>query len=358
MFDPTVINDHPRQISTSGNDSTGPFHQQPTGLGPRRFEDHPDDPESREIQKQTPNASLVRLTSRLGGKDHFAADRASGDAIAAAFPGVRTAALANRRFLERAVAYLAGETGIRQFLDVGVGLPFSPNTHEIAQGIAADCRVVYVDNDPVVLAHARALLTSSRQGRTAFLDADLRDPASILTSPQLRRTLDLGQPVGLLLVAVLHFLPDDEAAQAVAALRDALAPGSYIVLSHGTDDYMTSRDTDQIPALTKTDPAVFRPRSRAAIAAYVAGLHLVDPAPAPHDSGDPVVIDSSGRGLVSVARWRHDGDTPPDEEVACYGVAARAGVPADPTSPPEGGSGGAGAAVAVPDGGLSSGGRP
>jgi hypothetical protein len=307
----------------------------------------------------------------LGGKDNFAADRDSGDAIAGVFPGVRIGALANRRFLERAVAYLAGVAGIRQFLDVGAGIPFSPNTHEIAQGIAADCRVVYVDNDPIVLSHARALLTSSRQGRIAVLDADLRDPASILSDPQLRWTLDMDRPVGLVLGAVLHFLPDDEAAQAVAVLRGALAPGSYIVLSHGTDDYMTGTDTAQIPALTKDDPAGFWPRRRAAIAGYVAGLHLVDPVPAPEGSGDPVVIDSSGRGLVSVARWRHDANNPPDgsdEEVACYGVAARvparAGAPADTAGADNAGSGNPGAGTAAapdrvtPDRGLPPGGRP
>jgi hypothetical protein len=288
----------------------------------------------------------------LGGKDHFAADRASGDAIAEAFPGVRIAAFANRRFLHRVVRYLAAEAGIRQFLDIGVGLPLPPNTHELAQDIAPDCRIVYVDNDPLVLTHARALLTSSPQGKTGYLDADLRDPASIVNHPDLRQILDLDQPVGLLLVAVLHFLTDDEAARAVAVLRGALAPGSYVVLSHGTDDYLTSGDSAQIPALTKADPVRFRPRSRAAIAGYVAGLHLVDPDPTPDGPRRRVVVDGTGRGLVSVARWRVNGDSPrcgSDKEVACYGVAAR--VPDRDDAPTDTAGTGTGTGTGNTDGG-------
>src|SRR5262249_22451014 len=144
----------------------------------------------------------------LGGKDNFAADRESGDRIIAAFPTARVAALENRRFMRRAVAHLSREAGIRQFLDVGTGIPTSPNTHEIAQGIAPGARVVYVDNDPIVLAHARALLTSSREGATTYIDADLHRPDEILAHPDLLRTLDLSQPAALMLVAVLHFIPD------------------------------------------------------------------------------------------------------------------------------------------------------
>jgi S-adenosyl methyltransferase len=131
----------------------------------------------------------------LGGKDNFPADQASGDAIEAAFPTIRMTVMENRRFLVRAVRFLAGELGIRQFLDIGTGIPTSPNVHEVAQSIAPDSRVVYVDNDPIVLAHARALLRSGPQGATAYMDADLREPDKILQQPDLLRTLDLSQPV-------------------------------------------------------------------------------------------------------------------------------------------------------------------
>jgi hypothetical protein len=125
----------------------------------------------------------------LGGKDNYAADRESGDAVAAAFPAVRIAAIEHRRFLGRAVKYLAGEAGIRQFLDIGTGIPSANNTHQVAQAIAPDARIVYVDNDPVVLAHARALLTSSPEGATAYIDADLREPGKILNDPELRHVV-------------------------------------------------------------------------------------------------------------------------------------------------------------------------
>ncbi len=264
----------------------------------------------------------------LGGKDHFAADRESGDRIASAFPGVREAALQNRRFVHRAVAYLAGTGGIRQFIDVGVGIPLSPNTHEIVQSIDPASRVVYVDNDPIVLTHARALLTSLPEGKTAYLDADLRDPASILHNSDLHGTLDLTEPVGLLLAAVLHFLSDDEATHAVAELLGALAPGSYVVLSHGTTDFWPSETAAQVPGLQRSTETPYRPRTRAQIASFVAGLHLVDPDPAvPSPAACTTnLIEGSGSQLVSVFRWRpdgQDGPQPRDDEVACYGVVAR-----------------------------------
>ncbi|MET7397375.1 SAM-dependent methyltransferase [Dactylosporangium sp. NPDC005572] len=267
----------------------------------------------------------------LGGKDNFAADRESGDNIAAVFPTVRTAALENRRFLHRTVAYLAGIAGIRQFLDIGVGIPLSPNTHEIAQEVAPDSRIVYVDNDPIVLAHARALLTSHPQGATAYLDADLRDPGSILHHPDLHRTVDLTRPVGLLLVAVLHFLRDDEATHAVAELLGALAPGSYVVLSHGTADFWSADAAAQAPQLQRGNETRYQPRSREEIAGLVAGLHLVDPDPSIPDraAGTTTPIDRSGEQLMSVSQWRpyHDDHQQlryvRDEDVACYGMVAR-----------------------------------
>jgi hypothetical protein len=145
----------------------------------------------------------------LGGKDHFAADRASGDAIEAVLPSIRLMAIENRMSLRRAVRYVARQ-GIRQYLDIGTGIPAPGNTHEIAQGVDPTARTVYVDNDPIVLAHARALLTSAPQGTNAYLDADLREPCSILEHPDLKATLDFSEPITLMLVAVLHFIRDDE----------------------------------------------------------------------------------------------------------------------------------------------------
>ena len=172
----------------------------------------------------------------LGGKDNFAADRAVADKVIAAWPGMRVAARENRKFLGRAVQYLAGEAGIDQFLDIGSGLPTASNVHEVAQAINPAARVVYVDNDPLVLAHARALLTSMPEGACDYLDADLRDPELILRDAA--RTLDFTQPAAIMLVAVLHFIPDASDPQGiVATLAGALAPGSFVAVSHLTADF-------------------------------------------------------------------------------------------------------------------------
>ncbi len=169
----------------------------------------------------------------LGGKDNFAADRASGDAIAAAWPSAPIAARENRRFLGRATRFLAGEAGIRQFLDIGTGLPTAGNTHEVAQVVAPSSRVVYVDNDPMVMVHARALLTSAPEGATDYLDANVRDPKAILA--EAARTLDFTQPVAVMLLGIINFVPDDdEAAAVVRTLVDAVPSGSYLVMSHPT----------------------------------------------------------------------------------------------------------------------------
>src|ERR1700689_178472 len=158
----------------------------------------------------------------IGGKNHFAADPALADRALAAWPSGRTGLRENRRFLGRAVRYLAGEAGIRQFLDIGSGLPTTANVHEIAQGVDPSCRVVYVDNDPMVLTHARALLTSAPQGRTAYVQADLKSPLEILSSPVVRSVLDFSQPIALMLIAVLHFLYEDDKPEAVlSTLLDA-----------------------------------------------------------------------------------------------------------------------------------------
>jgi hypothetical protein len=251
--------------------------------------------------------SARRYDYLLGGKDNFAADRESGDRMVAAFPTARTAILENRRFLHRAVAHLAGQAGIRQFLDIGTGIPTSPNTHEIAQRIAPESRVVYADNDPIVLAHARALLTSSPTGATAYLDADLHQPEQILTHPDLRDTLDLSQPVALMLVAVLHFIPDtDDPYALVRRLVHALPPGSYLAMSHGTFDYLPAETAERFSRLASADQT--HPRSKAQFAAFFDGLDLVDP------------------GIVSVSQWRGEDEPQPRPtaaEVSCYGAVAR-----------------------------------
>jgi hypothetical protein len=245
----------------------------------------------------------------LGGKDNFAADRASGDAVAAAFPTVRTAAIENRRFLRRAVSFLAQEAGIRQFLDIGTGIPTANNTHQVAQAVAPQSRIVYVDNDPIVLVHARALLTSSSEGVTAYIDADLREPDAILGHPQLRETLDLSAPVALMLVAILHFIPDsDDPYGAVARLIGAMSSGSYVAITHATNDFMPPEMVANVTAADAAARVPFQFRSVDELARFVDGLDVVDP------------------GIVSVAEWRADDEVEPRpsaEETAVYGLVAR-----------------------------------
>ncbi|WP_306205000.1 SAM-dependent methyltransferase [Actinoplanes sp. RD1] len=244
----------------------------------------------------------------LGGKDNFAADRASGDAIERAFPGVRDAALANRGVLRRAVHHLAAAEGIRQFLDIGTGLPTANNTHEVAQAVAPESRIVYVDNDPLVLSHARALLTTEPEGATAYLEADLRDPADILAHPSLARTLDLARPVALMLVAVLHFIPGrGAAAPLVRQLLEPLAPGSFLVLTHATADFMSPAEARAALALVEQGKSDFWLRDRAEIEDIFAGLELIDP------------------GIVPNSEWRPDADTRPlSPQVAnCWAGVAR-----------------------------------
>lgn len=174
----------------------------------------------------------------LGGKDNFAADRETAAKALEGWPTIRAAARENRAFLGRAVRYLAAEAGVTQFLDIGSGLPSKGNVHEIAQDVNPAARVVYVDSDPIVLAHARALLTSRPEGRCAYIQADLRDPDYILNHEATQETLDFARPIALILCAVLHFIPDeDEPGPAVKRLVDALPPGSYVVSSHATAEY-------------------------------------------------------------------------------------------------------------------------
>jgi hypothetical protein len=249
--------------------------------------------------------SARRYNYWLGGKDNFAADRESGDAIASTFPTIRDSVRENRRFLRRAVTFLSGEAGIGQFLDIGTGLPTADNTHEVAQRIAPQARIVYVDNDPIVLAHARALLTSSPEGATAYIDADLREPETILSAPELGATLDLNQPVGLVLLAVLHFVRDSQDPYGIVTrLVKALPAGSYLVMSHATYDLVEPETVERLEAISGGQ---WRSRSRDEFARFFTELELVDP------------------GVVPIGDWRPSpGTRPPDPaEIVTYGAVAR-----------------------------------
>jgi hypothetical protein len=245
----------------------------------------------------------------LGGKNHFAADREVADKILEAIPGVRTASRENRAFLGRAVRYLAAEEGIRQFLDIGTGLPATNSVHEVAQSVAPDSRVVYVDNDPLVLVHARALLTSSPEGKTAYIQADLRDPDAILSSPVVRSVLDFSKPVALMLVAVLHFIPyEGKPAELVATLLDALPHGSYLVASHVTAEHSQEMAAFAQRAQRSGGVASYPRDSDVFADIAFTGLDLVPP------------------GVVLLSEWRREPDAgplPPTNEVNGYCGVAR-----------------------------------
>jgi O-methyltransferase involved in polyketide biosynthesis len=236
----------------------------------------------------------------LGGKDNFAADRALGEQIRGVFPNIVDVALASRAFLARAVRHLAGEAGIRQFLDIGTGLPTADNTHEVAQRIAPQARIVYVDNDPLVLVHARALLTSTPQGCTDYVEADVRDPGTILRAAA--GTLDLDRPVALMMLGILGNVADhDEARSILSRLIDAVPPGSYLVLNDGADT-----DPAHVAAQRAANEAghPYHLRRPDQLARFFDGLDLVEP------------------GLVPTSRWRPEVDAPAELPVFC-GVARK-----------------------------------
>jgi hypothetical protein len=228
----------------------------------------------------------------LGGKDNFAVDRAVGDAMIKAIPGMRYMAGENRKFVHRAARDLVVEQGIHQFLDIGTGIPTRPNLHEIAQEIAPDARVVYVDNDPIVLVHARALMISSAEGRSEYISADIRDPESILRDKTLIDTLDLSRPVGLTVIAILMLLADEDDPWAkVAELRDAMPSGSCLALTHPTADFNPAEVDEAVAAATGAGMTLVA-RDRAAVLRFFGDWELLEP------------------GLVPVSGWR------PDEPVA------------------------------------------
>jgi len=240
-------------------------------------------PDLPQLDTGTPHSARV-WNYWLGGKDNFAADRAVGDQVRQIYPQVVEIAQASRAFLARAVRYLAGEAGIRQFLDIGTGLPTADNTHEVAQSLAPESRIVYVDNDPLVLTHARALLTSSPEGSTAYLDADVHNPDEILRGAA--ESLDFSKPVALMLLGILGNVADtDEAHAIVRRLVDAVPSGSYLVINDGTN---TSTAGVQGAEARGEAGDPYYLRSPEAIAAFFDGLDLIDP------------------GVVSTPRWRPD----------------------------------------------------
>ncbi|WP_285687866.1 SAM-dependent methyltransferase [Actinoplanes sp. NBRC 103695] len=246
----------------------------------------------------------------LGGKDNFAADRESGDRIAEAYPDIVTSVRENRRYMHRVVRYLAAEAGITQFLDVGTGIPTEPNVHQIAQGITPAARVVYVDNDPLVMVHNRALMIGTPEGVTGYVEGDLRDPGRILANSTVHDTFDFGKPIAVLLIAVLHFLDDDQQAYSIMSeLVDRLPPGSYVAISQATYDPLPEETLERLRVLAERGKdGPFRPRTRNEFEKFFNGLSLVDP------------------GVCSLVDWRPDLIPSPQagaEAVAAYGAVAR-----------------------------------
>jgi S-adenosyl methyltransferase len=240
----------------------------------------------------------------LGGKDNYPVDQAAGDEYVTTFPGIVDIARQSRAFLARAVRYLAGEAGVRQFLDVGTGLPTVDNTHEVAQRVAPDARIVYVDNDPLVLVHAQALLTSTREGACHYIDADLREPGKILDAAA--ATLDFSRPVALMLMEILGHIPGDEEARAVVArLTAGLPPGSYLVIADGTSTITAEFEQAQ-QDYDDTGAVGYKLRGPGQIAGFFDGLEILEP------------------GIVPCLQWRAEvGPLSPPAEVEPLGGIGR-----------------------------------
>ncbi|SOE07703.1 SAM-dependent methyltransferase [Streptomyces sp. Ag109_G2-15] len=256
------------------------------------------EPAAQEIDTTRPHPARV-YDWFLGGKDNYPVDEQLGRQIAAIDGGAPRAARANRAFMRRATRALAEETGIRQFLDIGTGIPTEPNLHQIAQSVAPDARVVYVDNDPIVLAHANALLRGTPEGVTEYVQADARDPRAILE--QAARVLDFDRPVALSLIALLHFVADEDGAhELVGTLVDALAPGSCLVLSTMTADFEPENVHRGIAAYAAGGVTLVA-RSQAEVGVFFEGLRLLEP------------------GIVSVADWRPEDAPDGDGPISLYG---------------------------------------
>jgi hypothetical protein len=239
----------------------------------------------------------------LGGKDHYPVDRTIGDQVMAMFPDITRLARADRAFLGRAVRYLVGEAGVRQFLDIGTGLPTANNTHEVAQAIAPESRIVYVDNDPLVLVHARALLTSTPEGACNYIDADLREPDKILA--EAARTLDFAQPVAVMMLGIVGQIPDsDHPESIIKRFIDAFPSGSYLTLSDGVNTSDTF--TEAVRHYNESSANTYHPRSPEQITSFFEGLEAVEP------------------GVVPLTRWRPEATPFPDNgEVPGYGGIGR-----------------------------------
>lgn len=250
----------------------------------------------------------------LGGRHHFEADAKAAEAIAAAMPVARAAARANRDFVVRATRWLARERGVRQFLDIGSGIPTEPNLHQVAQAVHPDCKVVYCDNDPVVLQHARAMLDGAPEGRAAYVHADATDPESVLDAPELSDTIDLGRPVALSLNALLHFVDDDRQPQEIVrTLLGALPADSNLVLTHATADFLPaghSEQADSVLGIYAESGCPLRPRTFAEISRFFEGLEFAGP------------------GLVPPQLWHPDAD--PAGGAETYPVPGYAGVARKP----------------------------
>ena len=236
----------------------------------------------------------------LGGKDNFAADREAGDATKAAYPGIVAGVQAQRRVLASAVRYLVTQAGIRQFLDIGTGLPVENNTHEVARSLAPESRILYVDNDPMVLAHARALLTSTPAGTCAYLDADIRDTGKLLAAAA--GPLDFSQPIALMLVGILQLIPDsDDPARIVARLLGAVPAGSWLTIVHPANDVAVDQMATLVKQYNERVPTMTTLRNHAEISAFFTGTEILAP------------------GVVQLHRWRPGEPARPAEgEVPAY----------------------------------------
>jgi hypothetical protein len=251
-------------------------------------------PPPREVDTTVPHIARI-YNYWLGGKDNYAADREAAEKVIAATPTVRPGVLANRAFLGRAVRHLATEAGIRQFLDIGTGIPSAGNTHEVAQEAAPESRVVYVDNDPIVLAHARALLTSTA-GPTSYIDADARDTGRILR--EAARTLDFSRPIGVMLIAILHCVPDEDGPyDLVRTLIEAVPHGSYLALSHPASDQVPEHAARAEAALTRSLRQKVTFRTRGQVTRFFDGTEIIEP------------------GVVALPEWRPDSGPGPGTAV-------------------------------------------
>ncbi|MGA5319034.1 SAM-dependent methyltransferase [Streptomyces seoulensis] len=255
---------------------------------------------ARDIDTSRPHSARM-YDYYMGGKDHFEIDRQAGEAAATVYPGIFVCARENRGFMHRATRVLAQEHGIRQWLDIGTGIPTEPNLHQVAQSVVADARVVYADNDPLVLKYAERLMRSTAEGRTAYIEADVNDPQSLLDSPELSEVLDMDQPVALSLNALMHFVPDDRDPYGIVSrLLDVLPSGSALALSHCTPDF-DAPTWQKLADLYNGAGTPVQFRSHAEVTRFFDGLELLDP------------------GVVMAHRWRPETEpTATDAEISLW----------------------------------------